>query len=120
MLRPGGKSFSIFCSLVEPFLVVLRCLAGFNCMLGTGDPNELLSSRVIYDLINRVVEGGIAPMDVLVSANSLAAEAMKMSDQIGTIAPGLEADHVVFVMKGGVVYKNEVYPMQHGSADFKH
>jgi hypothetical protein len=28
------------------------------------------------DLINRVVEGGIAPIDALVSANSLAAEAM--------------------------------------------
>ena len=49
---------------------------------------------------------------------------MKISDQIGTLAPGLEADiialdgdpekditavrHVVFVMKGGLVYKNEV------------
>jgi imidazolonepropionase-like amidohydrolase len=87
------------------------------------------------DLINRVVEGGIAPMDALVSANSLAAEAMKMSDQIGALAPGLEADiiaidgdplkdittvrRVVFVMKGGVVYKNEACPMPHSSTDFK-
>ena len=81
------------------------------------------------DLINRVVEAGVAPMDALVSANSLGAEAIKMSDQIGAIAPGLEADiialdrdplkdinavrRVVFVMKGGVVYKNEVRPMPH-------
>ena len=39
-----------------------------------------------------LVGGGIAPMDALVSANSLAAEAMKISEQIGTLAPGLEAD----------------------------
>jgi imidazolonepropionase-like amidohydrolase len=75
------------------------------------------------DLINRVREGGVAPMDALVSANSLAAEAIKMADEIGALAPGLEADiiaidgdplkdvtavrRVVFVMKGGVVYRNE-------------
>jgi len=61
-------------------------------------------------------------MAALVSANSLAAEAMGMADQIGSIAPGLQADiialdgdplkditavrRVVFVMKGGVVYKH--------------
>ena len=68
-------------------------------------------------------DGGVQPMAALVSANSLAAEALGMSGQIGSIAPGLEADiialngdplqditavrRVVFVMKGGVVYKNE-------------
>ena len=61
-------------------------------------------------------------MAAMVSANSLGAEALGMADQIGTIAPGLQADiialdgdplkditavrRVVFVMKGGVVYKN--------------
>jgi len=65
-------------------------------------------------------------MVALVSANSLAAEAMKMSDQIGMLTPGLDADiialdgdplkditavrRIVFVMKGGVVYKNEARP----------
>jgi imidazolonepropionase-like amidohydrolase len=88
----------------------------------------------VEDLINRVVEGGIAPMDALISANSLAAEALKMSDQIGTLAPGLEADivaldgdplkditaarRVVFVMKGGVVYKNAIHPGSRGRAHF--
>jgi imidazolonepropionase-like amidohydrolase len=78
---------------------------------------------------------GIAPMDVLVSASSLAAEAMKMSDQIGRLAPGLEADiialdgdplkdiaavgRVVFVMKGGVVYKNEIRPVSSGGTHFR-
>ena len=45
-------------------------------------------ARLAEDLINRVVEGGIAPMDALVSANSLAAEAMKMSEHIARSRPG--------------------------------
>jgi len=69
-----------------------------------------------------VRDGGADPMAAMVSANSLAAQAMGMNNQIGSIAPGLEADiialdgnplkditavrRVVFVMKGGVVYKN--------------
>jgi imidazolonepropionase-like amidohydrolase len=64
----------------------------------------------------------VDPMAALVSANSMGAEALGMADRIGAIAPGLEADiiaidgdplkdisavrRVVFVMKGGVVYKN--------------
>lgn len=74
------------------------------------------------DFIHRVRDCGVPPMDAFVSANSLAAKAMGLSNQIGRIAPGLEADiialdgdplkditavrRVVFVMKGGVVYKN--------------
>ena len=61
-------------------------------------------------------------MDAIISATSRAAEALDLADQIGTLAPGFEADlvavagnpldditavrDVVFVMKGGVVYKN--------------
>ena len=61
-------------------------------------------------------------MSAMVSANSLAAEAMRMDKRIGSIAPGYEADiialdgdplkditavrRVVFVMKGGIVYKS--------------
>ena len=61
-------------------------------------------------------------MAAFVAATSLNAEALKLSNQIGSIAPGLQADiialdgdplkditavrRVVFVMKGGVVYKN--------------
>jgi imidazolonepropionase-like amidohydrolase len=101
-----------------------RRIPGLKIVFGT-DALAGMHGHNAEDLINRVVEGGIAPMDALVSANSLAAEAMKMSDQIGTLAPGLEADiialdgdpekditavrHVVFVMKGGLVYKNEVH-----------
>ncbi len=67
---------------------------------------------------------GEDPMRALVSANSLAAESMNLQDQIGSIAPGLQADiiavdgnpltditavrRVVFVMRSGTIYKNTV------------
>lgn len=111
-----------------------RRIPGLKIVFGT-DALAGMHGHNAEDLINRVVDGGIAPMDALVSANSLAAEAMKMSDKIGTLTPGLEADvialdgdplrditavrRVVFVMKGGVIYKNEVRPMPHRSADFR-
>jgi imidazolonepropionase-like amidohydrolase len=58
----------------------------------------------------------------LIAATSLSAESLGLGDRIGTVAPGFEADliavegnpledisavrRVVFVMKGGRVYKN--------------
>jgi imidazolonepropionase-like amidohydrolase len=78
--------------------------------------------RNAEELICRVRDCGVDAMAVLVSANSLGAEALGMADQIGSIAPGLQADiialdgdplkditavrRVVFVIKGGVIYKN--------------
>jgi imidazolonepropionase-like amidohydrolase len=74
------------------------------------------------ELIFRVEQGGQQPMAALVSAGSLAAESVGLQDQIGTLAAGFEADliavegnpleeitalrRVVFVMKGGKVYRN--------------
>jgi imidazolonepropionase-like amidohydrolase len=62
-------------------------------------------------------------MDAIIAATSLAAEALGLQSRIGAIAPGMEADliaidgdpltditafrRVVFVMKGGKVYKND-------------
>jgi imidazolonepropionase-like amidohydrolase len=78
--------------------------------------------RNAEDFIKRVRDAGVEPMAAMVSANSLAAEALDMAGQIGSIAPGLQADiialdgdplkditavrRVAFVMKGGLVYKN--------------
>jgi len=100
-----------------------RMVSGLKIVFGT-DALAGMHGHNVEDLINRVLEGSVAPMDALVSANSLAAEAMKMTDQIGALAPGLEADiiavngdplrditatrQVIFVMKGGVVYRNEI------------
>ena len=93
----------------------LKIVFGSDALAGSHGRNA-------EEFIDRVKDGGVDPMAAMVSANSLAAEAMRMSDQIGSIAPGLEADiialdgdplkditavrRVVFVMKGGVVYKN--------------
>ena len=78
------------------------------------------------ELIYRVQVGGQSPMAALVSATSLAAQSLNLADSIGAIAPGLQADliavdgnpldditamrRVVFVMKGGQVYKNIAPP----------
>src|SRR5262245_12427317 len=79
--------------------------------------------RNYEELVYRVRDGGQPPMAAIVSATSLSAESLRMQDQIGSIAPGMEADiiatvgnpldditsvrRVVFVMKSGQVYKNE-------------
>ncbi|HEY7405158.1 MAG TPA: amidohydrolase family protein [Candidatus Angelobacter sp.] len=78
--------------------------------------------RNAEEFIDRV-HAGQDPMDAMVAANSRAAESLNMQNEIGAIAPGLQADiialdgdplkditavrRVVFVMKGGRVYKNE-------------
>jgi len=93
----------------------LKIVFGSDALAGSHGRNA-------EELIDRVRDGGVDPMAAMVSANSLAAEALRMPDQIGSIAPGLEADiialdgdplkditavrRVVFVMKSGVVFKN--------------
>jgi len=78
--------------------------------------------RNAEEFVGRVEHCGQTSMAALVSANSLAAEAIGMSDRIGSLTPGYEADiiavdgdpvaditavrRVVFVMRGGVVYKS--------------
>jgi imidazolonepropionase-like amidohydrolase len=81
-----------------------------------------LLGNVAEEFVDRVRDADVDPMAAMVSANALGAEALNLADQIGSIAPGLQADiialngdplkditavrRVVFVMKGGVVYKN--------------
>jgi imidazolonepropionase-like amidohydrolase len=78
--------------------------------------------RNAEEFIYRVKDGGQSPMDALVSANSGAAEALRLPE-VGSLAPGMQADlialdgdplkditavrRVVFVMKAGKVYRNE-------------
>jgi len=94
---------------------------GLRIVFGT-DAVAGAHGRNAEEFIDRVRDCGVDPLAALVSANSLGAEALGMGDQIGRIAPGLEADiialdgdplrditavrRVVFVMKGGIVYKN--------------
>jgi imidazolonepropionase-like amidohydrolase len=73
------------------------------------------------ELVARVKQGGQEPMDAIVSATSLAAESLGLGATTGRIARGYDADviavdgdparditaltRVVFVMRGGKVYK---------------
>lgn len=74
------------------------------------------------EFIGRVQHCGLKPMAALVSANSVAAESLGLGGRLGSLAPGYDADiialdgdpltdltavrRVVFVMRGGVVYKS--------------
>jgi len=94
---------------------------GLKIVFGT-DAVAGAHGRNAEEFIDRVRDGGQDPLQALVSANSIGAEALGMGEQIGTLAPGLQADiialdgdplkditavrRVVFVMKGGLVYKN--------------
>jgi imidazolonepropionase-like amidohydrolase len=93
----------------------LKIVFGSDALAGTHGRNA-------EEFVDRVRQAGVDPMTALVSANALAAEALGLADRIGSIAPGLQADiialdgdplrditavrRVVFVMKGGVVFKH--------------
>ena len=78
------------------------------------------------EIITRVKDGGQNPMDAIIAATSLAAESMGLSEQVGSLTPGLHADlvavggnpleditvlrRVTFVMKGGHVYRHGPAP----------
>ena len=105
----------------EFFRRALR-IPGLKIVYGT-DAVAGAHGRNAEDFIYRVRDCGVDPMAAMVSANSLGATAMGMAGAIGSIAPGLEADiialdgdplkditavrRVVFVMKGGRVYRND-------------
>jgi imidazolonepropionase-like amidohydrolase len=96
-------------------------IPGLKVVFGT-DAVAGAHGRNAEEFIDRVRDAGVDPMAAMVSANSLGAEALGMADLIGSIAPGLQADiialegdplkditavrRVVFVMKGGIIYKN--------------
>jgi imidazolonepropionase-like amidohydrolase len=96
-------------------------IPGLRIVYGT-DAVAGVHGRNAEDFIHRVRDSLMDPMAAMVSANSLGAEALGMADTIGSLAPGLQADiialdgdplkditavrRVVFVMKGGIIYKN--------------
>lgn len=93
---------------------------GLKVVMGT-DAVAGGHGRQVEEIIARI-QLGQSPMDALTAATSLNAESLRMSDTIGSIAPGLQADiiavegdpladpvvlrNIAFVMKGGVVYKD--------------
>ncbi len=105
----------------ELFRHAIRTL-GLKVIFGT-DAVAGAHGRNAEEFVFRVQTCGQDPMAALVSANSLAAEALGIQDRAGSIAPGLDADiialdgdplkditavrRVVFVMKGGKAFVNQ-------------
>ena len=105
----------------QEFIERAMHVPGLKIVYGT-DAVAGMHGRNAEDFIHRVRDAGVPPMAAMVSANSLAAEALGMANQIGSILPGMQADiialygnplnditavrRVRFVMKSGVVYKN--------------
>ena len=94
---------------------------GLKIIMGT-DGGAGAHGQNAREIIFRVKEGGQPAMDAIVAATSLNASALGLSDRIGTLAPGMDADlialdgdpltditalqRVAFVMRAGRVYKN--------------
>ena len=108
--------------LAVPAFKRARAPPGLKIVWGT-DAVAGAHGRNVEDLICRVQEGGQPPLEALTSATSLGAQALGLGNQIGAVASGLQADliavdgdpskditalrRVVFVMKGGKVYRWE-------------
>ena len=100
----------------------LRIIYGTDAVAGAHGHNG-------EEYIARVQQGGQDPMAGMVSATSLSAKSLGLDKEIGTIAPGMQADilamegdpiadptslrRVVFVMKGGTIFKNLVPGAKH-------
>lgn len=108
--------------VLEGFKRALK-IQGLQIIYGT-DAVAGAHGRNGEEFIGRVQQGGQDPMAALISATSLSAKSLGLGDQIGTIAPGMQADiiamdgnpltdatsvrRVEFVMKGGTIFKNLV------------
>ena len=117
----GFKTMEQMIPRYREFIKRVSRIPGLKIVFGT-DALAGSHGRNAEEFIDRVRDGGLDPMIVMQSANSLGAEAMGLAEQIGSIAPGLQADiialdgdplkditavrRVLFVMKGGVIYKN--------------
>ena len=121
----GFDSMQKLIPLYHDFLKQALKIQGLKILFGT-DALAGSHGRNAEEFIDRVRDCGVDPMMAMISANSLAAEALGLGSQIGSLAPGLQADiialdgdplkditavrRVVFVMKGGVVYKTDLPP----------
>jgi imidazolonepropionase-like amidohydrolase len=100
-------------------------IPGLRLVFGT-DAVAGAHGRNVDELVYRVVQGGQSPADAIVTITSRAADSLGLGDRLGSIGPGYEADliavdgdpltditalrRVVFVMKGGRVYRNVARP----------
>jgi imidazolonepropionase-like amidohydrolase len=115
-------SLQVFQDALDPTASVLQRARGrhVKIVLGT-DAVAGAHGRNAEEFVYRVRDAHDQPMDAIVSATSMAAESLGLGQEIGTLAPGFQADlvategnplndisavrRVVFVMKAGKVYK---------------
>lgn len=119
------ESFTIMEKVLPEFQELFRHAIrtpGLKVIFGT-DAVAGAHGRNAGEFLYRVQTCGQDPMAALISANSLAAEALGLQDRAGSVAPGLDADiialdgdplkditavrRVVFVMKGGRIFVNQ-------------
>ena len=123
--RLTEKSIPLSLAMFQSALKVrgLKILTGTDAVAGAHGQN---AREIVY----RVQKAGQPPMDAIVSATSLAAEALGLRSRVGFVVPGYEADliavdgdpltditalqRVLFVMKGGKVYKTPPTRVQPG------
>jgi imidazolonepropionase-like amidohydrolase len=100
---------------------------GLRLVMGT-DAGAGAHGQNAREIVYRVQQGGQPAMEAVVGATSLAADALGVGGTVGSITPGFEADliavdgdpitdvtalrRVVFVMRGGKVYKNVASGLQ--------
>ncbi len=88
-------------------------------LMGT-DATAGAHGRNAEEIIYRIEKAGQKPLDAIAGSTSLAAEALGLGDEVGTIAPGMQADiiavegnplvdatalrRIAFVMKGGKIF----------------
>ena len=119
------ESFTIMEKVLPEFQELFRHAIrtpGLKVIFGT-DAVAGAHGRNAEEFLYRAQTCGQDPMAALVSANSLAAEALGLQGRVGSIAPGLDADiialdgdplkditavrRVVFVMKAGKVFVSQ-------------
>ena len=97
--------------------------AGVKIVFGT-DMGGIPWTEAMAQEFPRMAEFGMAPMEIIKSATSRAADMLDMTGQIGVVAPGAYADivavkgdplrdinvlgNVTFVMKDGGVFRNDL------------
>jgi imidazolonepropionase-like amidohydrolase len=74
-------------NLISMFKMGVQIVAGSDG-IGLGTSTQLLRT------LELMVDAGLSPMDVIISATSNAARALKMNHILGTITKGLEADMI--------------------------
>ena len=119
----NDAGFQAMQDILKPLNAVVKNARKHNVKIVFGtDAVAGAHGRNSEEFIYRVRDAGMPPMEAIVGATSLAAESLGLGRKIGTVAPSFEADliavegnpldditavrRVVFVMKGGRVYKN--------------